>query len=101
MRVFNHDDHGVHHGDDGDGNAADSFPLAVPFSDAPAHVRAELDVCDLAQQDRHAIGADAEGDLLEIVQTLDVAAHAQDEFFFCQLHRAPTDLPVAALNGHA
>jgi len=33
------------------------FSLAVPFRDAAAHVRPELNLGDLADQDRDAVGA--------------------------------------------
>jgi len=48
----------------------------------------------LAQQDRHAAGADADGDLLQIIQALDVAAHAEDEFLLAHLERAPPTSPL-------
>ena len=52
------------------------------------------------QQDRHAVGADADGDLLQIIQALDVAAHAQHEFLFRHLDGTAAHLAVAALDGH-
>ena len=53
----------AHHDD-----AADGFAVAVQLGDAAAHVGAELDVGHVAQQDRHAVGADADGDFLQVVQ---------------------------------
>ena len=84
-----------------DHNAADRFAFAVQLGDAAAHVGAELHVGDLAQQDRHAFVAHAHGDFPQVLEILDVAAHAQDEFLFRQLDGASADFAVAALDGHA
>ena len=53
----------------------------------------------VAQQDRHALVADADGDFLQVVQACDVALDAQDEFAFGQFQRTAADLAVAALDG--
>ena len=53
----------AHHDD-----AADGFALAVQLGDAAPHVGAEFHVGDLAEQNRHALVADAHGDFAQIVQ---------------------------------
>ena len=82
-----------------DDDAADRLALAVAFGDAAPHVGTELHVGDLPEQNRHAILPDADGDFPEVVKALHVAAHAQDEFLFGQLDRAPSHLAIAALDG--
>ena len=47
------------------------------------------------------LAPDAQGDLLQVVQPLDIAPHAQDELLLPHLDRAPAHLAVAALDGHA
>ena len=81
-----------------DDDAADGFTLAVQFRDAAPHVGAELDIGDLAEQNRHAFVADADRDFFQIVNVLDVAAHAQDEFLFRHLDGTSADFAVAAFN---
>ncbi len=84
-----------------DHDAADGLAFAVQIGDAAAHVGAELDVRHVAQQNRHAVRADAHGDLFQVIEVLDVALDAQDEFAFGQFDRTPADLAVAALDGLA
>src|SRR5260221_406897 len=86
----------AHHDD-----ATDGFAFAIPLGDAAPHVRPELHIGNLAQQDRHAVGADTDRDLPQVVEALNVAAHAQDEFFLGHFDGAPANFAVAALHGHA
>ncbi len=82
-------------------DASYRFAFAIPLGDAAAHVGAELHIGHLAQQDGDAVRADTDGDLLQVVQALDVAADAQDELLFAHLDRSAAHLAVAALHGHA
>ena len=84
-----------------DDNPADRFALAIQLGNAATHLGPELDVRDLAKQNRNAIRADADRDLSQIVERLHVPAHAQDEFLLRHLDRATADLAVAFLDRHA
>ena len=82
-------------------DAADGFPFAIELRDAPPHLGSELDVGDLAEKNRDAVGAAANRDLLQVVNALDVAFYPEDELLFGHLDGAPADFAVAALDGLA
>ena len=84
-----------------DHDAPHRLAFAIQLRDATPHVGAELHVRDLAEQDRHAFRADPDRNLAQVVETLDVAAHAQDEFLLRHLDGASPDLAVALLDRHA
>ena len=56
---------------------------------------------DIGQQDRHAVLADADGHLRQIVQALEISAAADHVFVFAHLHDRSADVVVGSLNrGH-
>ena len=59
-----------------DDDTADGFAFAIRLGNAAPHVRAKLDGCHVAQQNRHALIADAYSDLFQIVEAGDVAFDA-------------------------
>src|SRR5206468_2864179 len=83
-----------------DDDAADRLAVPIQLGDASAHIRAELDVGHLTQENRNAFLAHTESDLAQVLEAIDVTADAQDEFLFRQLKRAATHLAVAAFDGH-
>ena len=78
-----------------DDDAADGFAFAVQFGDAAPHVGAELR-CSPPRRSRIGtpLSPDADGDFLQVVEVLDVAAHAQDEFLFRQFEERPPTSPL-------
>src|SRR6185369_6936248 len=83
-----------------DHDAADRFAFAVQLGDAAPHVRPELDVRDLAQENGHTLFADPHRDFAQVFEVLDVTAHTQDKFLFGHLDRAATHFAIAAFDGH-
>src|SRR5207245_1883713 len=71
-----------------DDDAADRLAIPIQLGDASAHIRAELDVGHLTQENRNAFLAHTESDLAQVLEAIDVTADAQDEFLFRQLKRA-------------
>ena len=84
-----------------DDDAADGFAPAIGLGNAASHIRTELDGGHIAQQNRHAFVAEADGNLFQVVEAGDVAFDAQDEFTFRQFQRTAADFAVAAFDGRA
>src|ERR1035437_10855394 len=84
----------------GEGETVGGIAFTVQLGDAAPHVGTEFDVGNLAEENRNSFVAYAHSDFPQIVQTLHVTLYAQDEFLFRQFDGAPTDLAVAALDGH-
>ena len=83
-----------------DHDAADGLSLAVPVHDATAHLRSEMDHCDVGEIDRRARRkACLEGDLLKVLQARDVAPAAHHVFAAGPLDHPPTDVAVGLLHG--
>src|SRR5437773_9552602 len=79
-------------------DAARDFTFAVKFGQASTFVGAQLDARDVLHKNRRAAVV-LENDLLQIGNTLQVAAPAHYEFKFRKLDRAPADIHVAGTDG--
>jgi len=84
-----------------DGRCRRRFAVAVQFRDAAAHVGPSWIVRHFAEQDGHAVGADADGDFSSGHRGSRRSAHADDEFLLRHFERAPPTSPLLRWNGHA
>ena len=85
-----------HHDD-----AADRFAFAVPFGDAAAHLRPDVHVGDVTEQDGRAGGVHAEGDRLQILRRVDGAEPPDHQLPLRRFQDASAHIAVAALHGAA
>src|SRR5205814_7706252 len=79
-------------------DAARHFAIAVEFGEAPAFVGSELDARHVLYQDRRAALV-LEDDLLQVGDTLEIAATTHDELEFGQLDGASAVIHVAGADG--
>ena len=83
-----------HHND-----AAYRLALAVPVGETAPDLRPDGDVGDIGERERRPPGADAERDLLEVADVLDIAEPAHHVLAFAHLDQPPADVRVGALDG--
>jgi len=82
-----------------DHNAADGFALAVQLRYAAPHVGPQLHRGHLPEQDRHPPLTHPDRHLPQVVQSLEIAPHAQYELLFRPFEGAAADFAVAAPHG--
>ena len=84
----------AHHHD-----AAGHLAFTVEFSQAAPQFGAEMNVGQLLEIDRRAVGIHTDRNHLQIAQAPDVAGGAHHVFGLAHLHQAPAHVVVAALDG--
>ena len=81
-----HDDHTAH-----------DLALAIQLREASTQLRAQAHFGDVANQDRYAVGAHADRDVLDVLQRLEVPQSPNHVLGLSHLHETPADIVVASL----
>ena len=82
-----------------DNHAANHFALAIQFGDATTHLRSQVNIGNVLQQHRRAVGVHAQRDLLKFLDTLDITRGAHHVFRFGHFNDRAADLLVTTLDG--
>ena len=83
-----------------DDNAADHDAFAVEIRLAALQRRAEANTCDIGDANRDTAVTDADHDLFEILNRLDVAAPADELLVAGNLEHTPADIVVGGTHRH-
>src|SRR5262249_35265043 len=84
----------AHHHD-----AADDFAFAIEIGNTAAHIGSERHTADIADADRHAVGAGHEGELFQVVCRLGIAAPTHHVFAASEFHQSSADVVVPGAHG--
>ncbi|MCY1291972.1 hypothetical protein D9M70_411790 [compost metagenome] len=82
-----------------DHHAADGFPFAIEFGNAPSHLRSELDGRHIAQRDRGALGRQLQRHGAEVGEGFQVAGRPDHEFGLAKLQYRTAGFLVGFADG--
>ena len=82
-----------------DDDAAHDLALAVEVGHAAADIRPQVNVCHITHIDGRAVGADSDGNALDVGNILDVAEASDHVFPSGVFDDAPADVVIASPNG--